>query len=136
MVKLVLRGPPEVKHLSVVRIAPGQPAIVYSRFGLYIPRDGDQTIELDDTTPGQLSYLSALAEHPQQLGDNAEFAGPAGLRRAGPRGVGHDRPPSITVPYRSSLKKFQARWVGEVTPKIGTVGGLKLDTPRRPAGCR
>ena len=45
VVKLVLRGPPQVRHLTMVRVTPGQPAIAYSRFGLYIPRDGDQTIE-------------------------------------------------------------------------------------------
>jgi hypothetical protein len=125
VVKLVLRGPPEVRHLSVVRVAPGQPTIVFSRFGLYIPRDGDQTIELQDTTPGQLSYLSALAEHPQQLGDASEF--PAPLDYDVPvRDLGTTDAPSLTVPYRSSLKKFQARWVGELPQKING-GGIKLD---------
>jgi hypothetical protein len=33
--------------------------------------------------------------------------------------------PAITVPYRSSLKKFQARWVGELPDRI--TGDLKLD---------
>ncbi len=125
LVKLVLRGPPQVRHLSVVRVTPGQPAIVFSRFGLYIPRDGDQTISLGDTAAGQLSYLSALAEHPQQLGDNGEA--PAPLDYDVPvRAAADTDAPALTVPYRSSLKKFQARWVGEVSAHIGTVGGLTL----------
>ena len=125
VVKLVLRGPPQVRHLTMVRVTPGQPAIAYSRFGLYIPRDGDQTIELEDTTAGQLSYLSALAEHPQQLGD--EGTSPAPLDYDVPvREASATDVPSLTVPYRSSLKKFQARWVGELPTKIGSVGGLTL----------
>ena len=132
LVKLVLRGPPEVKHLSVVRVVDGQPAIVFSRFGLYIPRDGDQTVELADTAPGQLSYLSALAEHPQQLGEGGEAPSP----------LDYDVPvrepsdttlPLLTVPYRSSLKKFQARWVGDLPAKINTAGlTLDLDAGRLP----
>ncbi len=132
VVKLVLRGPPVVKHLSVVRVAAGQPAIVFSRFGLYIPRDGDQTIALADTTAGQLSYLSALAEHPQQLGDVSEF--PAPLDYDVPvREMSATDAPTLTVPYRSSLKKFQARWVGELPAKIGGGGvALDLDNGRLP----
>ena len=125
VVKLVLRGPPVIKHLTVVRVAAGQPAFVFSRFGLYVPRDGDQTISLADTAGGQLSYLSALAEHPQQLGDVSEF--PAPLDYDVPvREMSTTDAPLLTVPYRSSLKKFQARWVGDLPARIGA-GGLALD---------
>ena len=131
VVKLVLRGPPQVRHLTMIRIAPGQPAIAMSRIGLYIPRDGDQTVELADTTPGQLSYLSALAEHPQELGDISEF--PAPLDYDVPiRDLGTTDEPSLTVPYRSSLKKFQARWVGELPPKINASLTLDPDDARLP----
>jgi hypothetical protein len=126
VVKLVLRGPPVVKHLTVVRMAPGQPAIVFSRFGLYIPRDGDQTVALADTTPGQLSYLSALAEHPQQLGDVSEFPAPLDYEVPVREPTGSGETPLLTVPYRSSLKKFQARWVGELKGGVDS-GGLTLD---------
>ena len=126
VVKLVLRGPPEVRHLTMIRVAPGQPAIAYSRFGLYIPRDGDQTIVLQNTMSGQLSYLSALAEHPQQLGDATEFPSPLDYD-VPVRDMANTEPPSLTVPYRSSLKKFQARWVGELAAKIGAGSGLTLD---------
>ena len=126
VVKLVLRGPPQVKHLSMVRVTPGQPTIVYSRFGLYIPRDGDQTIDLQDAAPGQLSYLSALAEHPQILGDASE--GPSPLDYDVPvREASATDAPSLTVPYRSSLKKFQARWVGDLPARLGTGAGMTLD---------
>src|SRR5205085_2424208 len=52
LVRLTLRGDPEMRHISLVRAAAGEPATVYSRFGLYIPRDGVQQIELKDMAPG------------------------------------------------------------------------------------
>jgi hypothetical protein len=124
VVKLVLRGPPEIKHLSFVRIAPGQPAIVNTRFGLYIPRDGDQKITLDGTSPTSVSYLSPFAEHPQQLGDATEFPSPTEYF-VPVRDLKSDTQPQLTVAYRSSLKKFQARWVGELESRFA--GSVKLD---------
>jgi hypothetical protein len=125
VVKLVLRGPPEVRHLSMVRIAPGQPAIVYSRFGLYIPRDGDQSIQLNDSVHQSVSYLSSFAENPNQLGsDVTEFPAPADYI-VPVRDLDSTDSPQLIVPYRSSLKKFQARWVGELPERI--TGAVKLD---------
>jgi hypothetical protein len=124
VVKLVLRGPPEIKHLSFVRIVPGQPAIVNTRFGLYIPRDGDQKISLDGTSPTSVSYLSPFAEHPQQLGDATEFPSPTEYF-VPVRDLKSDTTPQLTVAYRSSLKKFQARWVGELDSRIA--GEVKVD---------
>jgi hypothetical protein len=124
VVKLVLRGPPEVRHLTFVRAAPGEPAIVYSRFGLYIPRDGDQKIELENISATSLSYLSPFAEHPQQLGDVTEFPSPADYF-VPVRDLKSDTLPQLTVPYRSSLKKFQARWVGDLPGRIAA--SVKLD---------
>ena len=125
VVKLVLRGPPEIKHLSFVRVAPGEPAIVYSRFGLYIPRDGEQKLELTDTSPASVSYLSPFAEHPQQLGgDVTEFPSPTEYY-VPVRDLKSDTSPVINVDYRSSMKKFQARWVGDWSNRF--TSSLKLD---------
>ena len=124
VVKLVLRGPPEIKHVSFVRIAPGQPAFVHSRFGLYIPRDGEQKISLDQTSSSSVSYLSPFAEHPQQLGEVSEFPSPTEYF-VPVRDLKSDTQPQLTVAYRSSLKKFQARWVGEIDARIA--GAVKLD---------
>lgn len=124
VVKVVVRGPPEIKHLSFVRIAPGQPAFVHSRFGLYIPRDGDQKLALDDTSPSSVSYLSPFAEHPQQLGSISEFPSPAEYY-VPVRDLKSDTPPQLSVPYRSSLKKFQSRWIGTLDARF--TGSVKLD---------
>src|SRR5258706_5449819 len=59
IVKLVLRGAAEIRHVSFVRMAPGEPAVVHSQFGLYIPRDGGQKVELKKTAPDAVSYVTA-----------------------------------------------------------------------------
>ncbi|MDB5320623.1 MAG: hypothetical protein JWN40_2254 [Phycisphaerales bacterium] len=118
--KLVLRGSPDMRHISVVRMAPGEPVRAHSNFGLYVPRDGDQRIELTGTAPNRASYVTAFNLHPALVaGDSAEFPArqayhvpvkeihEAGQEAADPR--------VIFVPYRSTLKKFQAEWIGKQT---------------------
>ncbi|HET6248415.1 MAG TPA: hypothetical protein VFE47_12005 [Tepidisphaeraceae bacterium] len=123
LVRLVLRGDAEIRHLTVVRQVIGEPAYIYSRVGLYIPRDGDQTIALDDTSKDALSYITPLQLHPQYVGDT-EF--PASQVYGIPI---HDdpQPVSIRVPFRSTLKKLQVRWVGDL--KGGIDGSAKLIPP-------
>ena len=99
-------------------------ALVYSRFGLYISRDGDQSIDLNDTAHEGISYISGFAEHPQQLGDASEFPAPADYV-VPVRDLATTEAPDITVPYRSSLKKFQTRWIGEWPDRF--VGSVKLE---------
>ncbi|HVT90870.1 MAG TPA: hypothetical protein VHD56_18595 [Tepidisphaeraceae bacterium] len=123
MVKLVLRGPPELKHFSVVRMAPDQPAIVTSRIGLYIPRDGQQRIELKDTTQELGSTISALPMHPFFLKDVPEQAGPEYTVPVLDAAWGPS--PGLSVPYRSTLKKFQATWVGHISGAVQ--GSAKLE---------
>ena len=119
VVKLVVRGPPEVSHLTLVRAAANEPAISISRFGLYIPRDGPQEIKLPDVAPKEVSYLTGYPEHPSHTQGDVEF--PAAEHYDIPiRDASSDEPCAIVVPYRSTLKKFQARRVG---PVAGLVQG-------------
>lgn len=124
VVKVVLRGAPEIMHVSFVRIAPNQPALVYTRFGLYIPRDGEQSIELNNIATDHVSYISGYAQHPQQLGDVSEFPAPSDYL-VPVRDIATPNAPVITVPYRSSSKKFQARWIGELPEKF--TGNVRLE---------
>src|SRR5205823_7597486 len=117
--KLVVRGAPELAHVTVVRTAPGEPTICLSRFGLYIPRDGSQEIELPEVAPKEVSYLTAYPEHPAHGQGDIEF--PAQIPYVVPlRDANSDDPVAIDVPYRSTLKKFQARRVG---PVAGVIDG-------------
>jgi hypothetical protein len=123
LVKLVLGGAPELRHISVVRIAPNEPATVYSRFGLYIPRDGRQRLELAAPAEGWSSAMSAFAIHP--LLDN-EFPDDNGPDYDVPvQDEAADGPLVLNVPYRSTLKRFEAQWAGDLpqyiqgTPVLG-----------------
>jgi hypothetical protein len=128
VVKVVVRGPPQIRHLSLVRVAPNQPSLVYSRLGLYIKRDGPQTIELDGASHEGVSYVSNLAEHPQFLERATLFPAPDDYQ-VPVRDLDSTDAPAIDVPYRSSMKKFQARWVGDFHGKF--TGSVQLDLNQR-----
>lgn len=118
LVKLVLRGPPELRHISFVRAASGSGnAIVYSRFGLYIPRDGNQQIELKDVAAGSVSYLAPFAINPQYVKNDDTFPAYLEYRVPVPDATSTG-PPSITVPYRSTLKKLEAKWIGQDQQRV------------------
>src|SRR5690606_390052 len=123
----VLRGDPEVRHVSIVRLAPAEPAVIHSRIGLYIPDDGRQEIELADTLAGSLSYITPYSMHPQHIGTPIEFTAvmtyevpiPDAARLQAPR---------IEVPFRSTLKKLESKWVGpsrsQITGKVRLLEGI------------
>jgi hypothetical protein len=116
LVKLVLGGAPQLRHISIVRIAPNQPAVVYSRFGLYIPRDGRQRLQLAAPAEGWSSAMSAFARHP--LLEN-EFPDDNGPDYDVPvQDEAADGPLALDVPYRSTLKRFEAQWAGNLPQYI------------------
>lgn len=125
VVRLLLRGEPEVRHVTAVRLAPGAPAVVESRVGLYIPRDGPQEVALRDVDPDSVSTITALAIHPQHLGSYTGFPDSLDYRVdvndvSGTGGV------SVSLPYRSTLKKLQVHWVGNLPGGAGIVGDPEL----------
>ncbi len=127
LVKLILRGPPEVRHVSFVRVMAGDQTIIHSQFGLYVPRDdASLPIELTGASPKSLSYLTPYPMHEAFQQENAsaitaclatEYEVPVRERTA-------DEPPAIRVPYRSTSKRFQARWVGQYNG--GIAGAAEL----------
>jgi len=137
IVKLVLRGAPQIKHFSVVRLVPNEPARVHSEFGLYIPRDGAQRIELKDTVANRPNYVTAFNLQPAFNANADDF--PAHQSYYVPvrqitKGASADTmdPRVIDVPYRSTLKKFQAEWSGATASLPGGIEGsvtLALDHP-------
>jgi len=125
MYRLVLRGPPDLKHLSFVRVAPNEPAVIISRFGLYIPQDGDKHIQLKDAAPQSVTSISALPIHPAFLKDvpaetGSEYTVPI-IDPTSPE------PAGLTFKYKSTLKKFQVTWVGEIKGRIEGSGKLLDD---------
>ena len=104
----------------MIRSAADEPSYVYSRIGLYIPRDGDQTIAMPGTATDAISYITPLQIHPEYV-VATDF--PAAQQYAIPV---HDdpQPVSVHIPFRSTLKKLQTRWVGELKGGIG--GSVRL----------
>jgi len=93
-------------------------------------------IELEDTSPSSVSYLSPFAEHPQQLGaDVTEFPSPTEYY-VPVRDLKSETAPQITVAYRSSMKKFQARWVGDWPDRFAASVKLDPDDARLPISGR
>ena len=99
-----------------------------SRFGLYIKRDGDQRIEIANPTPGAISTLTALPLHPDYMTTDTETT--SAIEYDVPmRDFETTDPLALVVPYRSTLKKFEAIWIGQPSGKIE--GAVKLaDLPR------
>ena len=131
VVRLVLRGKPEIHHATNVRVVSGQlaqPTIAFSKIGLYIPQDGDQRVALGDASSSFISYISPMAIPPTS-GDN-DF--PANRDYVIPV---HEDPTSdvgIDVPFRSTLKKLQAQWSGGAgknirgnNVRLNPTGGVK-----------
>ena len=122
VVRLVLRGSPEIRHATDIRIVSGQepqPAIEFSRIGLYIPRDGDQHLALADTSNRFPSYITPIAIPPT----NNDNEYPANLDYHVPvRDEGSTDPVAIDVPFRSTLKKLDAQWSGDTSRSIRATG--------------
>jgi hypothetical protein len=125
IVKLIVRGPPSLTHVSTVSAAAGEPAIVNSNFGLYIKADGPERIELTGTDPGSVSTLTPLPIHPDYMTQSDDSSVASSIDYEVPtREISTTEPPVLTVYYRSTMKKFQARWIGNISGRIE--GSAKL----------
>ena len=132
IVKLIVRGPPSLTHVSTISAAAGEPAIVNSNFGLYIKADGPERIELTGTDPGSVSTLTPLPIHPDYMTQSDDSSGASSIDYEVPtREVSTTEPPVLTIYYRSTMKKFQARWIGNISGRIEgsaeTYGCLNID---------
>ncbi|QOV87351.1 hypothetical protein [Humisphaera borealis] len=128
LVKVLLRGGAEARHVTLVRLSPdakaadGSPrfaASMHTRMGLYIPRDGEQTVSVSDPGPERTASVSPYAVHPQWLKDDTD----AGFTDTAKYFVDTDpilsgKAASVGFPYRSTLKKIEARWAGSIAEGI------------------
>jgi hypothetical protein len=125
VVKIALSGAAEIRHTTVVRSGQATPTVADARVGLYIPKDGPQTIALKQTAPDTVSYVTPFPVHPQFSTGNDY---PAYLEYNVPiRDASADTTASLTVPFRRTLKKIEARWVGVST--TGIEGAAELRPP-------
>lgn len=118
LVKIVIRGAPKLQHVSIVRDADGEAdCVIDSRFGLYIPQDGVRAIALPDTDPHEISYLTPFSLHPQYASNSNELPSFSKYDIAVPD-TSDPTEVSVEIPYRSTSKKLEAHWVGDVKASI------------------
>lgn len=114
VVGLVLRGKPQVKHMTLVRQSPGNITTIESRIGLYIPKDGPQEVRLDMPAESAsrlgVSYITPFPIHPSHLPSDNEAGG---LYTIPVRETVSDKALAVEFPYRRSLKKMKVNWVGQ-----------------------
>ena len=126
LVKIVVRGAPELRHVSIVRHAMGEPyGVIDSRFGLYIHQDGLKAIGLGDTAPHEISFLGPFSLHPQYASNSGDLPSYSEYQIAVPD-ASDSNALSVTIPYRSTSKKLQSHWVGEIKGSVE----LAADTPQ------
>ncbi|HQY88921.1 MAG TPA: hypothetical protein PK402_09690, partial [Tepidisphaeraceae bacterium] len=126
LVKLLVRGPPDMRHISLVRIDQinNNPAMIRSRIGMYIPRDGTQQITLG---PGKSAALLPYLSHPNFTDQTSLVPRPIPYDvPSAAHDPKLDQPAELDLPYRSSLKRVEARWQGSNLARID--GSLSMTT--------
>jgi hypothetical protein len=115
IVERVVKGASaDIHHISFVRIGPGEPAVVESRLGIYLTKSGYIPVALEKTDPNQVSYLSAFAYHPSDPDFNGHGYGAKEPNTIPISEAGSAEPVKILEYFRSTLKKMQSRWVGNL----------------------
>jgi hypothetical protein len=115
IVRLVFRGPPELHHVTFVRAGQGQPAIARSHMGLLIPRDGIQHIRLPGTEKEVSASITPYPVHREHLTGTADVEAVSYLEYEVPtRLTGASSDVEVQIPYRSSQKRLEAHWVGNL----------------------
>jgi hypothetical protein len=139
LVRIILRGPPELYHVSFVRVNTDQEAVINSQFGLYVKNDGLQHIEIKETEPKRASYVLPYPKHPDHFVGGGESSGFTAYLEyeVAMRDRSSGETPAIDVPYRSTIKKLEARWIGRLPSGIegrvslsdrGLVGRVRNNT--------
>ncbi|HLL89584.1 MAG TPA: hypothetical protein VK324_09790, partial [Tepidisphaeraceae bacterium] len=133
--RLVLQGDPVARHWTLVQQAPGQPAVVTSRVGLYVPASTYQTVGLANAAEGVTSYVAPWPRnfHFNRDDDDAPPAQDYVVPVPDPAEAGGDEAAAavepVSFPYRSTNKVLAARWAGDAAGLLGgqpTFGGTSL----------
>ncbi|MBV8779957.1 MAG: hypothetical protein JO353_01040, partial [Phycisphaerae bacterium] len=130
LVRVVLRGPPALKHLSVARAAMNDAVHVYSRIGLYIPHDGERALSLSDAAAGSAPSLTAFAIAPTEMGDDQSDDIGQSYQVPIPEAIGSDSQ-VVRIPFRSTMKKLEASWTGPFSDNT-LRGGIEGHVRRNP----
>jgi hypothetical protein len=123
-----------LRHFSLVRVMPGEPSWVEGRVGLYVPRDGNQDIALPPGSSEHVSVVAPYAIHPWHAGNVDQY--PSYRRyELGVKESAGEEPAAISVPYRSTAKRLQFSWRGELAGRgeakapVGLSGVVAIPAP-------
>ncbi len=119
VVRVLQSGTPRLEHVTILRVPAGENAVIKSRIGLYIPSDGLKTLELQKTGPRTTNWITAYPDHPKHrdLADESQFL--AMKQYIVPIvDAASDDPVRVNMPWRSTMKRIEARWTGEFAGRI------------------
>jgi hypothetical protein len=114
--QVVLRGSPQVKHVSLVRGRSDVPEAtrVISRLGIYLPKDTTAAVTVSKTTPGAPASITPFGGDPRNNVTPRDSSYAVAVS-----GDVEEASVSVGIPFRSTLKKIQLDWTGKVGEGIG-----------------
>ena len=125
VVRLMLGGAPELRHVSLVRAWCGAgegPARVQSRVGIYLPQDrAAAPVALAAGDGSFPDTLTPLVINPRF---DKRQTNPRDSRYDVPIITDEEGPTTLGIPFRSTLKKLQADWTGKPPARISGSAAL------------
>jgi hypothetical protein len=102
---------------------------------LYIKQDGIRTIALDNTAPREVSTITPFSLHPQYA-DTSESLAAYQEYQIPVRDGSESDAVAVSIPYRSTSKKLQTHWVGEIKNTIDNAESdpIKIDKDNKLIG--
>lgn len=114
--QVVLRGSPQVKHLSMVRVRNDLPdlARVVSRLGIYLPKDTRAEVSIPQPADAPPAGVTPFGGDPRNNVSPRDSSYSITLS-----GEVDQASVSVGIPFRSTLKKLNLDWTGKTAGGIG-----------------
>lgn len=118
VVRFIQSGTPELDHVTVVRAAAGEPATMDSRVSLLVRSDGLKKLALAAGASHAVSWITPYPEHPDVNRDEANRF--LAMRQYDLKisDAANDEAVSVAIPWRSTSKRLQLRWTGDLDGRV------------------
>jgi hypothetical protein len=119
VVKLLLGGPPQVRHYSIVRTGmTADTAMVLSRLGMYVPRDARETITTPALDNSFTTTLTNYPSHPAYVDNQLLVRTPKAYTVTLPAAQ-QSAPPSLEMDFRTTQKQLRLDYFGKQPARVG-----------------